>query len=230
MYSKQELSEFFIESSNTYRFLAQALFKELNDEAIEILSKSEYPEDTGNRLLDKGYAMMRRYFAFPATDKRTQLACEYARIFLAAGVYTKGTHTAVPYESVFTSEESIVMQDSRDDVVERFRADGFVVDPGLHEPEDHLSFELEYLSHMCERAARLVESGDVSSLARNAARQVEFIDAHLLNWVPALAQKAQEYAKLTFYIGLLSVIVGTLEQDREVLEEVAEGVDFNAAS
>lgn len=230
MYSKQELSEFFIESSNTYRFLSQAFFKELNEEAIEALAEGEYPEDTGNEKLDKGYAMIRRYFAFPATDKRTQLACEYARIFLAAGVYSKGAHTAVPYESVFTSEESIVMQESRDDVVERFRADGFVVDPGLHEPEDHLSFELEYLSHMCERAARMVEAGDGEGLARNAARQVDFIDGHLLNWVPALLDKAQEYAKLTFYVGLLLIALGSLEQNREILQEIAAGVDCETLS
>lgn len=224
MYSRQELSEFFIESSNVYRFLSQAFFKELNEEAIEALAQGEYPEGTGNERLDKGYAMVRRYFAFSATDKRTQLACEYARIFLAAGVYSKGAHTAVPYESVFTSDESIVMQEARDDVVERFRADGFVVDPGLHEPEDHLSFELEYLSHMCERAACMVESGDGEGVARNAARQAEFIDAHLLNWLPDLLEKAQEYAKLTFYIGLLLVALGTLEQSRETLLEIAAGV------
>ena len=33
-----------------------------------------------------------------------------------------------------------------DDVVARFLEDGFQVNPDLHEPEDHLAFELEYLA------------------------------------------------------------------------------------
>lgn len=219
MISQKELLEFFNDSAETYRFLSQVFFKELTAEAIDELAQGEYPEDTGNECLDKGYRLIRRYFSFSATDRRTQLACEYARIFLAAGVFTKDAATAVPYESVFTSEEHIMMQGSRDDVVARYLEDGFKVDPSLHEPEDHLAFELEYLSNMSERAAELAEAKDTAGLERNVVRQIEFIDEHLLNWIPLLRESAQEYAKLAFYIGMLLVAQGTLEQAREMLEE-----------
>lgn len=220
MISQNELLEFFEDSAETYRFLSQVFFKELTTEAIDELAQGDYPEETGNECLDKGYRLIRRYFSFSATDRRTQLACEYARIFLAAGVFTKDAATAVPYESVFTSEDRIMMQGSRDDVVVRYLEDGFKVDPSLHEPEDHLAFELEYLSSMNARAAELAEAKDSAGLERNVVRQIEFIDGHLLNWIPLLRETAQEYAKLAFYIGMLLVAQGSLEQGREMLEDV----------
>lgn len=209
--------EFFESCAETYRFLSQAFYKELNSEAIEALERAVWPERTGNERLDAGYALVKRYFAFGVTDRRQQLAVEYARIFLAAGVFTKETRTAIPYESVFTTKEHTMMGDSRDDVVGRFRVDGFAVDPSLHEPEDHISFELEYLQSMCERAASLVREGDDAGLIANMRKQVAFIEGHLLNWVPLLADVADDFATLTFYPGLLLVTLGSLEQERDAL-------------
>lgn len=225
MMSHQELQDFFAESADTYRFLSSILFKELNEQAIEELARADYPDDTGNEHLDQGYRMIRRYFAFSATDRRGQLACEYARIFLAAGVYTKDRRTAIPYESVFTSDEHIMMQESRDDVVARFREDGFLVDPSLHEPEDHLAFEFEYLVNMNERALAYAQEKDKAGLRRNVVRQLEFVDQHLLNWIPELNEIAQQYAKLTFYPGMLYIAQGALEQGRAILLDVLAQLD-----
>lgn len=231
MLTHQELLDFFNESAETCQFLSQVFFKELNAEAIEELAVTDYPAETGNARLNEGYRLIRRYFAFSATDRRTQLACEYARIFLAAGVFTKERQTAVPYESIFTGEEHIMMGSARDDVVARFLADGFQVNPDLHEPEDHLAFELEYLANMNERASVWAQEKNKAELRRNVVRQLEFIEGHLLNWVPALRDVAQEYAKLTFYPGMLFVAQGALEQQRAMLRDILAQVDgTNAAA
>ena len=150
----EEMLEFLDANTETFTFLSQVFFKELTDEAIETLAAEAWPEHTGNAALDRGYNLLRRYFKFSAGDRRSQLAVEYARIFLAAGVYTQEKRSAVPYESVFTSIEHVVMGDSRDDVIDWFIQDGFKVNPDLHEPEDHISFELEYLAHMNAKPPR----------------------------------------------------------------------------
>lgn len=230
MLTHQELLDFFNESAETCRFLSQVFFKELNAEAIEELAVADYPAETGNACLDEGYRLVRRYFAFSATDRRTQLACEYARIFLAAGVFTKERLTAVPYESVFTGEEHIMMGGARDDVVARLLADGFQVNPDLHEPEDHLAFELEYLVNMNERASVWAQEKNKAELRRNVVRQLEFIEGHLLNWVPELRDVAQEYAKLTFYPGMLFVTQGALEQGRAMLRDILAQLDGTSAA
>lgn len=217
MTTQQNLVDFFDANAQTLRFLSQAFFKELTVEAIDSLEGAQWPESTGNDRLDAGYASVKRYFAFSAPDRRTQLAVEYARIFLAAGVYSKSVRTAVPYESVFTSEEHMMMAQSRDEVVAWFKEDGFAVDSSLHEPEDHVSFELEYLQVMSERASSFAADGNDKALLDNVARQRSFINAHLLNWLPLLAQAVRDYATLTFYTGLIDVAIGTLAQARDVM-------------
>lgn len=215
-----ELAEHFEASAETYRFLSQVIFKELNVEAVDALAVGVWPTDTGNAHLDAGYAQIGRFFSLASGDVRSQLAVEYARIFLAAGVFAREKRTAVPYESVFVGEEHAVMGEARDDVVARFATDGFQVNSDLHEPEDHLSFELEYLAHMSLRACAAARAGDIEALTRNATRQREFIELHLLNWVPTLHEVAAEYAQTAFYLGILDVIIGTLEQSLDILREI----------
>ena len=132
----EEMLEFLDANVDTFTFLSQVFYKELTEEAIAELAEGQWPENTGNQALDRGYNLLRRYFKFSAGDRRSQLAVEYARIFLAAGVFSQERRSAVPYESVFTSEDHIMMGGTRDELIDWFIQDGFKVNPDLHEPED----------------------------------------------------------------------------------------------
>lgn len=100
----------------------------------------------------------------------------------------------------------------------------------MHEPEDHLAFELEYLINLNERASVWAQAKNKVELRRNVIRQLEFIEQHLLNWIPLLRQTAQEYAKLTFYTGMLFVAQGTLEQGQNILRDIVEQLDGTSAA
>ncbi|WP_270295394.1 hypothetical protein [Eggerthella sinensis] len=78
---------------------------------------------------------------------------------------------------------------------------------------------------MNERALACAREKDKAGLRRNVVRQLEFIDQHLLNWIPELNEIAQQYAKLTFYPGMLSVAQGALEQGRAILLDVLAQLD-----
>ena len=227
--SVEDLVAFFNANAETFTFLSQVFFKELNDEAICALAAEQWPEHTGNEHLDRGYNLLRRYFKFSAGDRRSQLAVEYARVFLAAGVYSSDTASAVPYESVFTGEEHAVMGEARDAVVRWFLEDGFQVDPDLHEPEDHLAFELEYVASMNAKASSLLAAGEGAAARKCAKRQAAFIDKHLLNWIDLLASAARASAKTTFYTGMLLVATGALEQAHAALLDVADELPLLAA-
>ena len=113
---------------------------------------------------------MRRYLARRGPDARQDLAVDYARVFLAAGVYEG--ETAVPYESVYTSPEGILMQDSRDEVVRAYRRWGLAIPRDLNVPEDHLAFELEFMGRLSERiAAGLGAEGHRSQKASSAGKR-----------------------------------------------------------
>ena len=68
----------------------------------------------GDPLIAEGFEDIRRYLRKCDTGTRQELAVDYAHTFLAAGNYE--SFAATPYESVFTSETGLLMQDARDEV------------------------------------------------------------------------------------------------------------------
>ena len=225
MLTHTELLDFFAESAETYRFLSQVFFKELNLEAIEELAVADYPSDTGNAHLDEGYRLVRRYFSFSATDRRTQLACEYARVFLAAGVFTKERQTAVPYESVFTSEEGLLFQDSYHEVYRLYRQNSVRKSPGYDFPDDHLSYLCEFQALLARRAVRSLEANDAECALEQVRLSQHVLHDHILSWFDDFEELALHLVKTRFYRGVLKMSKGFFLFDAEVLADMAEELE-----
>ena len=114
-----ELAGYCRQRTETYELFARIIDREVNDDArAMVLAACEgLPEEADvTRGLRGMAAALTRFDADFAND----LACDYARTFLAAGIY-EGT-AAVPYESVYTSETHLLMQEARDEVRAIFRA------------------------------------------------------------------------------------------------------------
>ena len=211
-----------------YRFMGQALLQEFTTEQIgqlEALGALETDSDEAREAL----ATIRRYLGRAGLDPRTDLAVDYARVFLSAGVYDGVT--AEPYESVFTSEDHLLMQDARDDAVRAYRRWGVDVDPALHMPEDHLGIELNFLAVMAARTAdalRAAEGADGEGEAAHLTEaramvdaQRDFLERHVLNWLDDLIAKVDEFAQLPFYPALMRWARSYLVEDEALLAEVS---------
>ncbi len=205
-----------------YRFFASIFRKELTARDIEGLSKQHIEMGLSGSLLAQGCSELNAYLQHRGPDAQTDLAVDYARIFLAAGTYEGDT--AVPYESVFTSEEHLVMQDARDEVCRIYLAQGIQVDGKLRTPEDHLSFELEFLSIMSERTMALLNDGDVEGACQKLRVQESFLESHILNWIGDLATQARAFAKHPFYPAIMKMLRGFTQEDVATIHEtVAAG-------
>lgn len=214
-------SRAFFESAHAfYKLLSSIYYLELTEEQLAGLAAGgfAYPDDGSD--MARGCREIRTYLKRRGANARQDLAVDYARIFLAAGVYEG--ETAVPFESVYTSKEGILMQDSRDDVVRIYGLNGLRIPRELNVPEDHLAFELEFMAHLSDRiAAALGEEGEASDGVLSLMRtQLSFIDEHLLNWVPQLAQRVEAYAKLAFYPAVMTVTRCFIQENRAVLVEL----------
>lgn len=223
-----ELAELMDGRSAFYKFASNALLHEFTVEQIAQLKAMGVPEDASKEAKE-AFATIHRYLLRAGADPRTDLAVDYATIFLSAGVY-QGL-TAEPYESVFTSEDNLMMQDARDDAVKMYRENGVDVDKELHMPEDHLGLELDFLAIMAGRTAdylRAADEGDASALAE-AARAVKaqktFVDKHILNWIDQLTEKVEEYADFPVYPSIMHLVRGQAQEDSEVLPEVAAALE-----
>lgn len=238
-----ELRAFFENAAAFYALLSSIFYLELTEEQINGLAESGFAFPDDGSEMGNACASMRRYLARRGPDARQDLAVDYARVFLAAGVYEG--ETAVPYESVYTSPEGILMQDSRDEVVREYRRWGLAIPRDLNVPEDHLAFELEFMGHLSERiAARLGVEGETPAGAagqaaeRGAGRAAEdgedipaddvrammeaqaaFIDGHLLNWVPRLLERVGKFARTPFYPAITQIALSYIGENRAVLKE-----------
>lgn len=210
--------------SDFYRFLAGIFLYELTDAQIETVAATRFPQDGG--AIGEGYARIAEYMRHRDTGTRQELAVDYARVFLGAGQYDK--ITAPPYESVYTSEDHLLMQDARDGALKHYRAEGLDLPEENTTPEDHVGFEMQFMATLIERTADALEAGDGARFDELVRRQRSFFEEHLANWLPAFAGDIDRFCKTEFYHGIADLVRGLLEEERAVLDDLADVV--NAAA
>ena len=203
-----------------YRFLSRLYVLEVDGELLDALCKIKAPAECPDEDMAEGYGMMTSFLK-ESRERDTQavlddLAVDYARIFLSAGV-AQGK-AAFPYESVYTSRKHLMMQDSRNEVAALYAAKGVTPAEDMYRmPEDHLGLLLEYMALLCEECAACLPSGNGERVKASLAEQQAFLKEHLNNWAPAFAGEVQKYAATDFYKGLAKLTKGFLAAEGELL-------------
>ena len=225
-----EFSEACQQRASMYRVLSSVYFKEVTDEFIKRIEALPLPDEQDAPELLGAMRELKRYLLHKGPDPRTELAVDYAHVFLAAGVYEGDA--ACPFESIYTSEKGLIMQDARDEVRAVYIANGVDVDHELHLPEDHLAFELEFLAIMSDRVAEMLApdaSGPEGALAggellktleSNIVTQRTFVGDHLLNWLPKLEEKVVELSAQGFYPAMMHLTQAYVACDAALLDEM----------
>lgn len=216
-----------------YRMLAQLYFKELTAEQVKHLAGMDFSGMSGDdETIAEGYADIRRYLRHANGGTRQELACDYAHTFLAAGNYE--TFAATPYESVFTSEMGLLMQEARDEVYKTFCSQHIQPDESLHLPEDHISFEFEFVATMLDRINDAILDGAFGHACELAQVVSDFHRDHQLNWIDDLCDSIDDVAQTRFYKGVGKVTRGFVHADTDViadeLDVLAELADASVAA
>lgn len=163
-----------------YAFLARIFRTEADQQLLEALNGISFPEKTGDPVLDAGYAALTRWKTAPGSDPLTELAVDYARVFLGAGV--AGKDAAYPYESVYTSPQGLVMQQAWEDVCRIYHAHGLKKPDHCDVHEDHVALELDFMAKLSSDALNAAEREDDAALLKTLAESLSFAREHLLSW------------------------------------------------
>lgn len=154
----------------------------------------------------------------PEDDAITWLAVDFARLFI---VRDRDARVApYPNESVHTSKDHARMDVARDEVRAIFRAAGVRVVGSQRLGEDHVALELEFMQILAERMAQAAAIGDEEAADELLAQQAAFLDAHLLNWVPAFADIVVATARTRFYRRVARLLKEHLHEDRSFVREL----------
>lgn len=209
----------------TYRLLASLVDREVSSStyaALAGLADVAVPADAQEceRSCAEGLRSMGRCLGNFDKDVENLLACDFARVFLASGLYND--HAAVPYESIYTSEEHILMQESRDQVKKLYMEAGVMPQRDSNIPEDYLPFEFEYMALLADRMADALTRGSVAEAEAAAELQEAFLRDHLLVWDDALVEDIDRIAQTPFYHALASTISGFLACEEQDVPELRE--------
>ena len=182
-----------------YRFLARCFRHEPTEADLAQVRALRFPEGGD----DWGEACRAWNAAAQAPETAEDLAVDYARVFLGAGLAEAAA--AFPYESVYTSPKRIIMQDAWSRMHELLANRGLTV--GEHESEllaDHVSVELDYMARLC------LQSG--------LREQYDFLNVHLANWLPEFAADVEKYAATAFYSAAARLAAAWVKADGAALK------------
>lgn len=210
-----------------YRLLSRLYLLEVDEELFGALKEMKFPGEAPDEDLQEGYAHIGAYLkdavsriqgaadeAAALQEVLDELAVDYARIFLSAGV-AQGK-AAFPFESVYTSRQHLMMQESRNDVIALYAEKGLTPGKDMYRvPEDHLGLLLEYMALLCTET--LQKEGELQDAPLK--EQKDFLNQHLINWVPAFAADVVAYASTDFYRGLGKLTKGFLSLERGLFAE-----------
>ena len=154
----------------------------------------------------------------PPDDLVLQLASAYSFLFLGVG----GRRTASLYESVYTSKNHCLYQEAHVQMKELLHRHELTAPEGFREPMDHIAVQLDLMAQLAQRAASLKLPKQREAFHHLVCEQKEFLEQHLLNWIPQFCGHCVEYDLSGFYKGAALILKALLEEDRLYLEDLTE--------
>jgi len=213
-----------------YSFLTRMYAVEISKETLKDLSEkrslwvrlAEDPEVQGTEIAE-GFKSLAEFAATlkeSETDKvLLELAAEYAGLFL--GVRQMPPH---PSESVYTSTERLIMQKARDDVLMIYRSMGLEKFDKFREPEDHIAIELQFMTYMCGKTSEALKSDKNAEAKKYLEVQRDFLNDHLVKWVPMFVADILKGARREFYKAVGKITRGYVQMDKEVVSEMIDSL------
>lgn len=199
-----------------YRLLSRCYEREV-DAAFAAEVADGFSFSTDDEALAQGFEAMRSHLVGCDEASLEELAVVFDRVFFGMG--PRAAQKAFPYESVYTSDKGLMMQDAYSDAVRVYRSAGFAKNADFSEPEDHIAVELAFVAAQLGRASEALRAGDAEGAEEALRSAFAFARGHLLNWVDRFAADVEKAAGEGFYRDLAAFTVAYLRADEAVASE-----------
>lgn len=151
--------------------------------------------------------------ASPDAAEFDNLAADYAAIYLNHGLQ------ASPFESTWLDEEGLQMQAPMFQVRDWYRRYGLASPDWRRRADDHLSLQLSFTARLLDLATDENGKRPGHNALSDAA---DFLDEHLLRWLPSFGQRVATHAATPFYAGLAMLTAAYTEELRQLLEQLLD--------
>jgi|GEM_PF-329528 len=178
--------------SGLYGFLALIYRQEPTQQLLEQLEGPAYR----NLLLDIGIDVNKDIAEAGSTREEViqELAVEYAHLFIGPGKHIS------PYESVYTEGGEAGIYGKATVAVKHFiESVGYEYQSEFHGLPDHICVELEFLQSLTCMEAHMYREHDPDAVNQLRIIQKDFINMHMVKWVPVFCKEVIDTATLSFY-------------------------------
>ncbi len=205
-----------------YTFLRRIYEKELSRELLAEMPPKMKPLLSAAEMLSQPEAKKVVKELIQFTNKipsqnldelQIRLAADYARLFLSI-------NKVPPHPSESVYREGTMMQYFRDEVLKVYWSFGVAKKKEFAEPEDHIAVELSFMVYLCEKAIEALKNGDTNGSQRYIQGQKEFLECHLVRWVPNLVTDIVTIAQTPFYRAMAVLTREYIDMDLSIVREI----------
>jgi len=222
MLSPQQFLTLMAKRAATYGLLSRLYRLEVDKELLDQMKRTRFELDIDVQGIVEGYRLWSDYLSSTTKQSLTELAVDYARIFI--GVEKNAKSVAYPYESVYSSPDRLLMQEAWNQVRALYQAEGLSTVGEFQEPEDHIAVEFEFIAYLIKKGSEAIDAGKAAPALEWLNKQRLFLDQHLLGWTPAFCADVLSTAREDLYKGLALVTRGFLKLDRQVVEDLVDEI------
>lgn len=207
-----------------YDFLRRAFLQEPNPEFLAFLKDSHlfesFPFQEDNEDIAQGVDQLLVFMQendLTSSEVLDFLHWDYTRMFIGPDRLP-----APLWESAYLNKERLLFQEQTLQVRQAYLKYHFLPKHFMQEADDHLGLELDFMYQLTVRAKAAMAEEKLDELKEIFSDQKDFLENHLLKWVPELTLKISESAKFSFYPGIAKILKGYLTLDLEALEELLD--------
>ena len=201
--------------SNIYGLLASVYRQEVT---ADLLHQVKDPQFLGV-LSDLGLQLASDYLQKPQEELLSDLAVEYARLFLGPGKHVS------PHESVQHQKDDgqggLLWGESTAEVKRFIESTGLSYNSEYTGLPDHISVEFEFMQQLTLREEQAWREEDEDGALDCLRTERKFIEEHLIRWVPFFCDKVIGEAELPFYREMAALTKNFIEFEREEVEGYA---------
>lgn len=222
---KEEVIEVIEARAGMYETIASLYFDRLSEEQIKAMAQWDYSElmESDNELVASGFNDIYRYLRKRNTGTRQELSIDFSSCFLGTHSY-KGL-VAQPYESLFMDASGTLNGKPRTVVYNLYKKERVSLKSEYNYPDDHLSFECEFMSILCRRCIQALEAGDKAEALRLLDVQEDFMRDHLCVWFRRLHDLSLKFIKTRFYRGVLNITQGFFDEEVETIQDLRSAIE-----
>lgn len=200
--------------SQTYWWLSE-IFLAAPDAAVVARLREQATEASGGA--DEAPLKARLTEIVSALDGASAeaLAVEHARLF--AGL-AESYGPPPPFESIHSRVPA--EGEAIPSMVDAYRAAGFDRIDVPSVPQDHIAVELRFMALLAARESTARDASDIGTVRALLAHQQQFLDHHLLSWVPAYCDRIAAAAREPFFAAVAQMTADALALDRENLDDL----------